>query len=237
MTDLHALRTKLDALRRKTVENGCTEAEAASASEKMAEILAKHGLTEADLDRMEMTDHRETVAKARSPVDRVWLTVGDFARCVTYFHTPRRGKRSAVYFGREVDVLVAEYVHDVVARAVAAARSAYRASPEFRRRRLAKTRAAAMRAFEDGLADRICDSLLRGLWRQQGGTVQDMRNAVVRRREALIAVLGVDLVGHAIPGARPGYDRDRWNGQRAGDNLVVNAGVGTATAPVAGLLR
>jgi hypothetical protein len=123
MADLRSLRAKLEALRQMTVENGCTEAEAASAADKMAEILAKHGLTEAELERMEMTDHRETIAKARSPIDQIWLAVGDFARCVAYSRTPRRGKRSIIYFGRETDVLVAEYVHDVVARAVAAARS------------------------------------------------------------------------------------------------------------------
>jgi hypothetical protein len=237
MADLRSLRAKLEALRQMTVENGCTEAEAASAADKMAEILAKHGLTEAELERMEMTDHRETIAKARSPIDQIWLAVGDFARCVAYSRTPRRGKRSIIYFGRETDVLVAEYVHDVVARAVAAARSAYRASPEFRRRRVARTRAAAMRAFEEGLADRICDQLWRGLWRQRGGTTSEMWQAIRQRRELLFAVLGKDLVDGTIPATPSGYSRDRWAGDRAGAALAVNAGVGTATAPVAGLLR
>jgi hypothetical protein len=239
MTDLKALRSKLEALRRMTVENGCTEAEAATAADKMAEILAKHGLSEADLDAMAMTDHRAQVRKQRSPIDEIWGAVADFARCVRWSEARRVGKRHIVYFGREADVMVAEYVHDVIARAVDDARSAFRASSDYRRRRLARTRAAALRAFEEGVALRIMNRLWVGLWRRHGGDQAEFVKGLVRQREQLYAVVGQDTpLKEQRPIGRAGgrYDQARWAGMRAGDAMVVEAGVGTTTAPVAGLL-
>jgi len=235
MTDLHSLRTKLEALRRMTVENGCTEAEAASAAGKMAEILAKHGLTEADLDAMAMAEHRAQILKKRSPIEDVWSAVADFAGCTMYFEIG--STRQAVYYGREPDVMVAEYVHDVLAYAIDQARSTFRKTPEYRRRRTPRTKAAVMRAFEEGLASRLCSSLWEGLWRRHG----DQAGAVVdRRRKELDAALRKQV---ALVDQRPikGSGRDYVDalaaGYRAGRAITVDAGVGTATSPVAGLLR
>jgi len=240
MTDLKALRGKLEALRRMTVENGCSEAEAAVAAEKMAEILAKHGLTEADLDAMAMADHREQLLKRRSPIDEIWGAVADFARCVSYTDRGPDRRREIVYYGREADVMVAEYVHDVVARAVSDARRAFMASPEYRRRRTARTRAAALRAFEEGLADRLRRSLWAGLWRRYPDPPSVAAKAIVAHRNALWTQLAsrVELRDmRPLSKSKGQYAEAKLAGMAAGAAITIEAGVGTATAPVTGLLR
>jgi hypothetical protein len=235
--DLRSLRTKLEALRRMTVENGCTEAEAASAAGRMAEILAKHGLTETDLDAMAMAEHRAKILKKRSPIEQVWSVVADFAGCTLYFDSTVNSGRQAVYFGREPDVMVAEYVHDVLAYAIDQARSTFRRAPEYRRRRTPRTKAAALRAFEEGLAGRLCRSLWDGLWRRHG---KEAGAVVDRRRGELDAALGkqVTLVQtRPLKGAGREFSEARIAGFRAGAAITVEAAVGTATTPVTGLLR
>ncbi|WP_052119953.1 DUF7168 domain-containing protein [Inquilinus limosus] len=238
--NLEALRGKLEALRRMTVENGCSEAEAAAAADKMAEILAKHGLSEADLDAMAMADHRERLLKRRSPIDRIWGAVADFARCVSYTDLSPDQKREVVYYGREADVLVAEYVHDVIARAVADARRAFMASPEYRRRRTARTRSAALRAFEEGLAERLRQSLWAGLWRRYPDPPSIAAKTIVARRNALWAQLSGQLHlrdMRPLAKSKARYTEAKLAGAAAGAAITIEAGVGTATAPVTGLLQ
>ncbi|TAJ39849.1 MAG: DUF2786 domain-containing protein, partial [Reyranella sp.] len=72
MSDLDSLLKRLQALRAKTVENGCTEGEALAAAEKVAELLDRHDLSLSDLEiRAAPCERRvyETHLKKRIPLD------------------------------------------------------------------------------------------------------------------------------------------------------------------------
>jgi hypothetical protein len=98
-----------------------------------------------------------------------------------------------------------------------------------------------MRAFEEGLADRLRESLLRGLWRRRGGSVAELVAAIEHRRRELGAVLEAQgeefRAARRLVPARSRFAEAKLAGQRAGATITVEAGVGTSTAPVRGLLR
>lgn len=243
MTDtdaLRSLRTKLEALRAKTVENGCTEAEALLAAGKLAELLDKHGLTEAQLDALGMDLAVVPIAVKRSPIEGIWPQVGLFAECLCYFELGR-GVRNAVYFGRACDIMVAEYVHDVLERSTKAAVKAFRASASYRARRLPRTRNAALRAFQDGLSARVRTTLHELWWRRvQGRHGATAAEVVAQHRDTLRAALGargIELTRKVAPlkGAGARYHNERWDGAIAGAGIRVEPGLAAGTR-IAGLL-
>jgi len=144
------------------------------------------------------------------------------------------------FFGREQDVLVAEYVYDVMRAACAAALAQFRQTELYRRRRTAKTRAAAVRAFQEGLADALVRKLRLGLWRRYGGG--DRGWALIRATGAELDAVR-DRRGKNFRDSRPiaqakGRFKDdgKIAGQRAGAEIDVVAGV-AGGVPVRGLLR
>src|SRR3982750_2639624 len=69
---LDKLKVRIQALRAKTIDNGCTEEEALSAAAKVAELLDRHDLSLTDVElRAAQCDRRayETYRKKRIPLD------------------------------------------------------------------------------------------------------------------------------------------------------------------------
>lgn len=242
--DLAKLRARLAALRAKTTANGCTEAEAIAAAEKAAELMSGYGVTEADLDAPVFDELAVQLGARRSPLDGVWPTVARFADCRGYLE--RKGPRWAfVYFGREADVLVAEYVHEIVKRAAETAVANFRLSDAYTARRKPKTRARALKAFLEGFAVSICRKLASGLWHRYAAKAQEPDNAGALIEANLATVnAALALRGVTLSTARPitkakGQFRDdaRLKGHRAGSALSIEAGVADGSVkPVTGLL-
>ena len=152
MSDLAKIRAKLAALRAKTVENGCTEAEALAAAEKAAELMDAHDLTSAELEAPTYDEAGVEIGRRRTAIDNIWLSVARFAGCTGYLDRTANGRWRFVYFGRSADVLIAEYVHEVIRRAADGAIGRFKLSDDYRRRRTAKTRLRALNAFAHGFA-------------------------------------------------------------------------------------
>jgi hypothetical protein len=243
MTDLSKIRARLQALRNMTVDRGCTEAEALAAAAKAAELLAANNLTEADLDTPVYDELAIALGKRRTPLDSIWKAVATFADCRGWLC--RRGDRwHYVYFGRESDVLVAEYVHEVIRRACDTAVAAFRRSETYQRRRTAKTRSAAMKAFLEGFGRALVEKIGQGLWRRYCRQVGEDRalEAIRANGEALSAALaarGVRLQGLRPIARSTGRFRDeaRRAGVWAGRDVSIDAAVAASgTSTVAGLL-
>ena len=82
--DLDKLKARIQALRAKTTDQGCTEQEAISAAAKVAELLDRHDLSFADLDRREDLCTRgafETYRKKRVPLDSCIGAIAHFCDC------------------------------------------------------------------------------------------------------------------------------------------------------------
>jgi len=242
MTDLSRLRAKLAALHAKTTANGCTEAEAVAAAEKAAELMSSYGLSEADLDRPVYDELRVEMGTRRTPLDGIWPMVAKFSGCRGWLD--RDGTRwRFVYFGRDPDVLVAEYVHEVVRRAADTAVAAFKASADYQKRRKPKTRAHALKAFLEGFATSIVARLFDGLWKRLNRAAPGEAHALMTSADAPLAAelkrRGKEFCSVRGLARAKGKFRDeaRARGYGAGKRLAIEAGVADASIqPAGGLL-
>ena len=240
MADLDKVRAILRALKAKTVDNGCTEDEAMAAAEKMTELLSRHGLSEEDLAEAEYSETTIGLGR-RSPLDRVWFAVARFVDCRGWYVRQGKGWGFA-FFGRAQDVLVAEYVHDVLRSACDQALAVFRRSDLYTRRRKASTRNQAVKAFLEGLALGLVGKLDNGLWRRYGGFTDGPAALVLVKTAQATLEAALEAKGKRFRNARAlatadgAFKRDaQHHGHRAAAGIDVNAGV-AASNKVTGLL-
>ena len=109
---------RIQALRAKTVEQGCTEQEALASAKKVAELLDRYGLS---LGEVEMRDQAcegvgiETGRRRRAPLDECVPTIGAFCDCKVWSEAAASGAIRYVFFGLPADVEAAHYLYDLVA--------------------------------------------------------------------------------------------------------------------------
>jgi len=142
------------ALRAKTVENGCTEAEALAAAEKLAQILRDHNMTvdEAEMRESPFTRHRETHDDWIG--ERLWKIADGIAHMTgVRYWTGRPGEAPTInFFGFAHEVDVARYLLEICRRAMATEQARVLRNPRL------ITRARQRRAVTpvlDGMADRL----------------------------------------------------------------------------------
>lgn len=119
--DLDKLRARIQALRAKTVEQGCTEEEALAAAAKVAELLDRHGLSLSELDMRRQTCEGaviETGRRRRAPIDDCVATVAAFCDCRHWIETDAAGELRFIFFGLPGDVAGARCLYDMVAAAL-----------------------------------------------------------------------------------------------------------------------
>lgn len=236
--DLAKIKARLRALREKTTTNGCTQEEAIAAASKAAELLSQYGLSEDDLSADLFVFARRFVGK-RSPLEDIWFAGATFADCKAYYQ--KDGSRLClVFFGRERDVLVAEYVFDVLKSASDRASREFRVSDTYRKRRTPKTRAQAMKIFQEGLSRSLVAKIIDGLWERYG---ENSAERYQRTQDLLDRQLGSRgfRVARKVRklGKASGAFREEAYGQGliAGREIDVNAGVAEAPREVVGFLR
>ena len=118
--ELERLIGRIQGLRAKTVEQGCTEQEALAAAAKVAELLDRYGLSLSELDlQRQACDGAavETSRKRVGPVDDCVPAVAAFFDCRAWGEKAAAGTLRYVFFGLPADVAAARYLYDLVERA------------------------------------------------------------------------------------------------------------------------
>ena len=142
--ELTKVKARIRALAAKTVDRGCSEAEAMAAAAKVGELLAIYGLT-----MTEVALREEACVQRRTPVlgpqrqAMRWLYPALLRLCECRGWTD--GRQDFVLFGLEPDVLMAEYLLAVVGRALETEELRYRASADYAARTQAPQ--AMLRSF------------------------------------------------------------------------------------------
>lgn len=150
--ELAKVKARIRALASKTVDRGCSEAEAMAAAAKVGELLAVYGLTMSEVEL-----RQETCVQRRLPMlgpvrqAMKWLYPSLLRLCECRGWTD--GRQDFVLFGLEPDVQMAEYLMAVVARALETEEGHYRAGPEYAARR--QPAQVVLRSFRYGFADRV----------------------------------------------------------------------------------
>lgn len=120
---LDKLKVRIQALRAKTVDNGCTEDEALSAAAKVAELLDCYDLSLTDVElRAAPCERRayETHRKRRIPLDECIGAIANFCDCRVWREKNVAGESSYVFFGLRSDIEVAHYLTELIDSAVRA---------------------------------------------------------------------------------------------------------------------
>ncbi|MGD0106272.1 MAG: DUF2786 domain-containing protein [Rhodopila sp.] len=159
--DLDRLVQRIQALRAKTVEQGCTEQEALTAAEKVAELLDRYGLNLSELDLRKQSCEGigvETDRKRRGPIDDCMNTIATFFDCRVWVETGQDGTLRYIFFGLPADVQASVYLHDLIALAFVTETAAFQAG-EFYRSADSGHRRSATNSFQIGLARGINQKL------------------------------------------------------------------------------
>ena len=107
--DLEKLKARIQALRSKTVENGCTEEEALSAAAKVADLLDQYDLSLTDIELREEPCERaefETRRKQSIPLDACIPAIAEFTDCKVWREKNQLGEFRFVFFGMRPDCVI-----------------------------------------------------------------------------------------------------------------------------------
>lgn len=159
---LDKLRTRIQGLRAKTIDNGCTEGEALAAAAKVAELLDRYDLSLTDVEIREAPCERrayETHRKKRIPLDDCIGAIAEFCDCRVWREKNPAGEGSYVFFGLRSDVEVAHYLTEVIDTAVRTELGRYKTSPEYLHFRH-QERHMANASFALGMVASIADKLM-----------------------------------------------------------------------------
>ncbi len=158
---LDKLKLRIQALRAKTIDNGCTEDEALSAAAKVAELLDRYDLSLSDIDiRAAPCERRayETWRKKRIPLDDCVGAVAHFCDCRVWREKNQAGESRYVFFGLRSDIEVAHYLTELIDTAVRSEAGRYKTTPDYRRFRH-NERHLANASFALGMVASIADKL------------------------------------------------------------------------------
>lgn len=199
-----------------TVENGCSEAEAATAAEKLAKLLQDENLTldEAQMRESPMGMHREAdTSVVGSRLYKPAMSIAKLTNTKTW-----RERGGQVFLGLDHEVEIAGYMLAICRSAMnrgfkQVSRDAMLLVPS--------KRAAKVMPFLDGMADRLAERILAMVPVVPPGT------GLVVVRDALIteemARLGIELESM---GRRRSLDFGSYqDGRKAAEAVGFNAGV------------
>jgi hypothetical protein len=133
---LEKLKLRIAALRAKTMDNGCTEAEAMMAAAKVAELLDRYDLSLSDVELRESACERrvyETRRKNRIPLDYCVGAVGRFCDCRVWREKNPEGETRYVFFGLPSDTEVALYLAELIDNSVRAELGRFKTTHAYQR--------------------------------------------------------------------------------------------------------
>lgn len=226
-TDLDKLKSRLQALRAKTITNGCTEQEALAAAAKVAELLDRHDLSLSDLEIRDEQCAQSAIAtnkKQRQPISACVPAIAEYCDCKVWREKDEAGRLRYVFFGLRPSIEMAHYVYDVITVTMRNAWEQY-----VRTQRLIRYGQDEKGSFLFGMAVSIAEKLMamkterdETLRRNSGRDLVVVRKAVV---EAEFAKLDLSL--------RPGRGSGKKvaagafeAGHAAGQRVSILPGVG-----------
>jgi len=130
------LKTRIQGLRAKTTDNGCTEAEALSAAAKVAELLDRYDLSLTDVEiRHAQCEQRayEIRRRKRIPLDDCVGAIANFCDCRVWREKSQSGSARYVFFGLPSDIEVAHYPSELIDNTIRSELGRYKISPAYRR--------------------------------------------------------------------------------------------------------
>jgi hypothetical protein len=195
---LDKLKARIQALRSKTIENGCTEDEALSAAAKVAELLDRQDLALTDIETRDVKCERvafDVSRKKRIPLEGCTGAIAAFCDCRAWREKTATGEFRYVFFGLPADATAALCLTELVDAAVRSELGRYKTSPEYLRFKH-NERHMANASFALGMVASIASKLLTLKAMRDENNRSSGRDLVLLKTatvEAELARLGIQL--------------------------------------------
>jgi hypothetical protein len=231
---LERLMARIQALRAKTVENGCTEQEALAAAEKVAEMLDRYGLSLGEMDfRAQACEGIgiQTTRRRMAPIDSCVPGIASFFDCRVWIESAKGSPLRYVFFGLRADVAAAQYLYEMVERAFDTETDAFRRGPIYQD--MEGERRTATNSFQIGLSRGISAKLhaLRDE-RSANRRTSGGRDLVVVKADMVeeeLAKLGLHLTSRSTGGRSKRVLSDAYAaGEAAGQRFEFTPGIAMA---------
>jgi hypothetical protein len=227
---LDKLKTRIQALRAKTIDNGCTEDEALSAAAKVAELLDRYDLSLTDVEIREASCERreyETYRKKRIPLDDCIGAVANFCDCRVWREKNQAREATYVFFGLRSDIEVAHYLTELIDNAVRSELGRYKTSAGYRRFRH-QDRYLANSSFTLGMVASIADKLTAMKVERDAVNNTTGRDLVVLKAAVVDAEFEkLDLNLRSVRRQSRMVSTSSYEaGSAAGASLAINPGIG-----------
>ena len=115
--DLTRVIQRIQALRAKTVDQGCTEQEALASANKVAELLDRYGLSLSEIElRRQVCEGVgiDTERRRRGAFDSCVPAIAGFCDCKVWTETTATGSIRYIFFGLPADVEAAHFLYDLI---------------------------------------------------------------------------------------------------------------------------
>ncbi|MDA9450316.1 MULTISPECIES: DUF7168 domain-containing protein [Bradyrhizobium] len=234
---LGKLKLRIQALRAKTIANGCTEDEALSAAAKVAELLDRHDLSLSDVElRASPCERRvyETYRKKRIPLDDCIGAIAHFCDCRVWREKNPAGENIYVFFGLGADVEVAHYLAELIDGAVRAELGRFKTSVDYARFRH-QERHLANASFALGMVASIAQRLVAMKASRDQANASSGRGLVVLKTSVVDAELDkLDLKLRTARSTSRMVSMTAYEaGGAAGASLAINPGLGESQSGTA----
>ncbi len=226
---LDKLKTRIQGLRAKTIENGCTQAEALLAAAKVAELLDRHDLSLTDVEIREAACEQrayETHRKKRIPLDDCIGAIANFCDCRVWREKSPEGEARYVFFGLRSDVEVAHYLTELVDTAVRSELGQFKTSAAYQKFRH-QDRHVANSSFTLGMVSSIAQRLTAMKTARDAHNIGTGRDLVILKAsvvEAELEKLNMKLRAVRRP-TRMVAPTAFEAGGRAGSSLPINQAI------------
>jgi hypothetical protein len=229
--ELDRLIGRIQGLRAKTVEQGCTEQEALAAAAKVAELLDRYGLSLSELDLQQQACEGASVETERrrvGPVDDCVPAIAAFFDCRVWGEKSASGTLRYVFFGLPADVAASRYLYDLVEQAFETETARFRAGPTYAAAPT-RVRRTSTNSFQIGLARGIVAKLQTQREAREatlrGASGRDLVVAKAGVVEAELAKLGLHLRARSRSGGRRVLRDAFEEGHEAGLGFEYTPGV------------
>jgi len=223
---LDKLTARIQALRAKTVANGCTEGEALAAAAKVAELLDRYDLTLGDVEMRQAPCRQlafESRHRKRVPLDECIGAVAGLCGCKVWREKTATGAARWVFFGLASDIEAAVALAALIDDAVRTELGRYKTSAEYRRFRH-QDRHLANASFALGMVARVADRLAAMAAAREAARGGSGRDLVVLKTSLVEAAFArLDLALGPVGGGRRLVVPEAYDaGGVAGASLAVD---------------
>lgn len=219
--DRKKLVERIRALKAKTIENGCTEEEAAAAAEMVAKLLERYNISAEECDVRENEFNQYSHTQDDLVGRRLFVIADAIAYLVEVrYWIQRPGEKATVnFFGFDHEVEIASYLLDICRNAMETQSKKIEHENRLLRENIRRRKTIA---FIDGMSDRLAQRIKALKPKRPTGT------GIIILRDALIdaELKNRDINLHDAR-TRETYDLDEnyRRGLSAGDKVALNQGI------------